>query len=91
MAHIWICHGKSYIGHVIWVPPLTSGRAIVRGVGQERSGLSHFSIPLVLVPPNSLVWYVPSLRYTRGLDWRMHCGAENQVPIKNIISLSADP
>jgi hypothetical protein len=21
-------------------------------------------------------WYVPSLRYTRGLGWRMHCGAE---------------
>jgi hypothetical protein len=20
----------------------------------------------------SLVWYVPSLRYTRGLGWRMH-------------------
>ena len=27
-------------------------------------------------PLNSLVWYVPSLRYTRGLGWRMHCGAE---------------
>jgi hypothetical protein len=25
---------------------------------------------------NSLVWYVPSLRHTRGLGWRMHCGAE---------------
>jgi ankyrin repeat protein len=25
---------------------------------------------------NSLVWYVPSLRYTRGLGWRMHCGVE---------------
>jgi len=32
--------------------------------------------PLVLGPLNSLVWYVPSLRYTRGLGWRMHCGAE---------------
>ena len=21
-------------------------------------------------------WYVPSLRYTHGLGWRMHCGAE---------------
>jgi hypothetical protein len=30
----------------------------------------------VLGPLNSLVWYVPSLRYTRGLGWRMHCGAE---------------
>jgi hypothetical protein len=27
-------------------------------------------------PLNSLVWYVPSLRYTHGLVWRMHCGAE---------------
>jgi hypothetical protein len=27
-------------------------------------------------PSNSLVWYVPSLRYTRGLGWHMHCGAE---------------
>jgi len=45
-------------------------------VGQERLGPSHFFIPLVLGPLNSLVWYVPSLRYTRGLGWRMHCGAE---------------
>jgi hypothetical protein len=35
----------------------------------------HF-ISLVLVPLNSLVWYVPSLRYTRGLGWRIHCGVE---------------
>jgi hypothetical protein len=45
-------------------------------VGQERLGPSHFFIPLVLGPLNSLVWYVSSLRYTRGLGWRMHCGAE---------------
>jgi hypothetical protein len=45
-------------------------------VGQERLGPSHFSISLVLGPLNSLVWYVPSLRYTRGLGWRMHCGVE---------------
>ena len=46
-------------------------------MGQERLGPSHFFIPLVLGPlNNSLVWYVPSLRYTRGLGWRMHCGAE---------------
>ena len=45
---------------------------------QTRSGQDHptFFIPLVLGPLNSLVWYVPSLRYTRGLGWRMHCGAE---------------
>ena len=30
----------------------------------------------MLGPLNSLVWYVPSLRYTRGLGWHMHCGAE---------------
>jgi hypothetical protein len=23
-----------------------------------------------------IIWYVPSLRYTRGLGWRMHCGVE---------------
>jgi hypothetical protein len=45
-------------------------------VCQERLGPSHFFTPLVLGPLNSLVWYVPSLRYTRGLVWRMHCGAE---------------
>jgi len=43
---------------------------------QKRLGPSYFFIPLVLGPLNSLVWYVPSLRYTRGLGWRMHCGAE---------------
>jgi len=46
------------------------------GVGQERLGPSYFFISLVLGPLNSLVWYVPSLRYTRGLGWRMHCGVE---------------
>jgi hypothetical protein len=45
-------------------------------VGQERLVPSYFFIPLVLGPLNSLVWYVPSLRYTRGLGWRMHCGLE---------------
>jgi len=45
-------------------------------VGQERLGPSYVFIPLVLGPPNRLVWYVPSLRYTRGLGWRMHCGVE---------------
>ncbi len=30
----------------------------------------------LLLPLLLLVWYVPSLRYTRGLGWRMHCGAE---------------
>ena len=43
---------------------------------QERLGPSYFFISLVPVPLNSLVWYVPSLRYTRGLGWRMHCGVE---------------
>ncbi len=45
-------------------------------MGQERLGPSYFFIPLVLGPLNSLLWYVPSLRYTRGLGWRMHCGVE---------------
>ena len=45
-------------------------------MGQERLGPSYFFISLVLCPLNSLVWYVPSLGYTRGLGWRMHGGAE---------------
>jgi hypothetical protein len=45
-------------------------------VGQERLGPSYFFIPLVLGPLNSLLWYVPSFRYTRGLGWRVHCGVE---------------
>ena len=36
------------------------------GVGQERLGPSYFLISLVLVPLNSLVWYVPSSRYIRS-------------------------
>jgi hypothetical protein len=52
-------------------------------VGQELLGPSYFLIPLVLGPLISLVWYVPSLRYTRGLGWRMHCGAEVTESITN--------
>jgi hypothetical protein len=37
-------------------------RGDMGGVGQERLGPSYFCISLVLVPQNSLVWYVPSLR-----------------------------
>ena len=51
-------------------------RGVVWGVGQERLGPPYFFISLVLDPLNSLVWYVSSLRYTRGIGWRMHCGAE---------------
>jgi hypothetical protein len=35
-------------------------------VGQERLGPSYFFILLVLGPLNSLLWYVPSSRYTWG-------------------------
>jgi hypothetical protein len=45
-------------------------------MGQERLGQSYFFVPLVLGPLNSLVWYIPSLRYTRGLGCRIHCGIE---------------
>jgi hypothetical protein len=45
-------------------------------VGQERLGPSHVFISLVLGPLNSLVWYVPSGRYTHGLGWRIHWGLE---------------
>jgi hypothetical protein len=56
-------------------------------VGQEQLGPSYFFISLVLGPLKSLVWYLPSLRYTYGLGWRIHCGVEvfNRVPINNII------
>jgi hypothetical protein len=40
------------------------------------TGPSYFFIQLVLGPLNSLVWYVPYIRYTRGLGWRIHCGVE---------------
>ncbi len=35
-------------------------KGVVRGVGQELLGPSYFFISLVLGPPNSLLWYVPS-------------------------------
>ncbi len=49
-------------------------------MGQERLGPSYFFIPLVLGPLNSLVWYVPSSRYTRDLGWRTHCGVKVTEP-----------
>jgi hypothetical protein len=45
-------------------------------VGQERLRPSYFFTSLVLGPLNSLLWYVPSQRHARGLDWRIHCGVE---------------
>jgi len=45
------------------------------GVGPVARTTLRF-ISLVLGPLNSLVWYVPFLRYTRGLGWRIHCGVE---------------
>jgi len=44
------------------------------GPGAARTILLFTS--LVLGPLNSLVWYVPSLRYTRFQGWRIHCGVE---------------
>ena len=64
-------------------------------MGQERLGPSYFFISLVLGPPNSLVWYVPSLRYTRGLGWRIYYGVEvtesstNKQQITHSLSCSA--
>jgi hypothetical protein len=46
------------------------------GMGQERLGPSYFFLSLVLGPPNSFLWYVPSLRYARGLGWCIHCDVE---------------
>jgi hypothetical protein len=47
-----------------------------RAPGQERLRPSYFFISLVPGLLNSLVWHVPSLRYTCGLGWRIHCGVE---------------
>ena len=56
--------------HMVWFfrmlfPDGSSGGKTggVCGVGQERLGPSYFFISLVLVPLNSLLWYVPSSRY----------------------------
>jgi hypothetical protein len=61
-------------------------------VGQEWLGPSHFFIPLVLGPLNSLVWYVPSLGTHAG--YAGVCTAVqrllNQVPINNIISQTTE-
>jgi hypothetical protein len=51
-------------------------RPSIKGSPFLLLGPSYFFISLVLGPLNRLVWYVPSLRYTRGLGWRMHCGVE---------------
>jgi len=48
------------------------GREKGREKGRGRRRKEEKNMPLVLGPLNSLVWYVPSLRYTRGLGWRMH-------------------
>ena len=45
-------------------------------MGQERLGPSYFFTSLVPGPLNSLVWYVPSSRLTRGLGWRIHYGSK---------------
>ncbi len=53
-------------------PPATAaaawrGRGRVLIAGWSLGGVGQ---------PRIRVWYVPSLRYTRGLGWRMHCGVE---------------
>jgi hypothetical protein len=50
-------------------------------VSQERLGPSYFFISLVLGPLNSLLWYVPSLRYI----WRSALILFLQEQIKDII------
>ena len=44
------------------------------GPGEARTILLFHT--LVLGPLNSLEWYVPSLRHTHCLGWRMHYGVE---------------
>jgi len=50
-----------------------TGGGVKSGSGAARTMLDHptFFISLVLGPLNSLIWYVTSLRYTRGLGRRI--------------------
>jgi hypothetical protein len=59
-------------------------KGVVSGVGQERLGPSYFFKSLVLGPLNSLLWYVPSSRYT----WSSAPILFLQEPIKVIIIIS---
>ena len=63
-------------------------------MGQERLGPSYFFISLVSGPLNSLVWYVPSFRYTHDLGWRIHYGVkvtESSTNKQHIIILCPSP
>jgi hypothetical protein len=74
---VLVCRGRYGFGRVVLLFILGSNLGGVGSVSpEERLGPSYFFIPLVLGPLNSLVWYVPSLRHTRGLVCRMHCGVE---------------
>jgi len=74
---VLVCRGRYSLGEVFLHLILGSS---LGGVGPVRGlrggGRAYFFISLVLGPLNSLVWYVPSLRYTSCLGWRMHCGVE---------------
>ena len=70
---------------------VTTNLILFRETGVLDRELNLASIPYMGSPEGlshcCLVWYVPSLRYTRGLGWRMHCGAEVTESSTNIISL----
>jgi hypothetical protein len=63
-------------------------KGVVRGVGQERLelGPSYLGISFVLCPLNSLLWYVPSSRYT----WSSAPNLFLPEQIKDIIIIRAD-
>jgi hypothetical protein len=91
---VLVCRGRFCLGGVFLHLILGSRLGGVGPVGQEQLGPSYFFISIVLGPLNSLVWYVPSLRYTRGLGWRIHCGievTESSTNKQHHLSLSARP
>ena len=56
------------------LPQSQFGHGVRSGPGAARTILL-FQI-ISAGPLNSLVWYVPSIRYSRGLGWCNHCGVE---------------
>jgi hypothetical protein len=83
------CHVLQLQNTICWVfGGEKEGGGVMSGPGAARTILLFYVISVFFVsartnkrhhhlgPLNSLLWYVPSQRYTRGLGWRMHCGVE---------------
>jgi hypothetical protein len=64
---VLVCRGRTVWGG-------SSLHCVRSGPGAARTILLFHTISAR--PPKHLAWYVPFLRYTRGLGWRIHCGVE---------------